>query len=139
MTKKLHTLHVILIAFIVSFSSTAHGRNAIVASGEASEASVEAAINLLSASVDLSAASLELGGSIAIELGKPLANIVLTSAEVSMESVAFSTEVLADGVVTTAMLSSELAHAGIDLSVDAGQLAASATAAGIAMSAETAE
>ncbi len=138
MVKKRHTLNIILIAFIILFSTAAHGRNAVVASGEASEASVEAAINLLSASADLSAAGLELGGSIAIELGKPLANIVLTSAEVSMESVAFSTEVLADGFVTTAMLSSELAHAGIDLSVDAVQLVASATAAGIAMSTETA-
>ncbi|MCI5161849.1 MAG: hypothetical protein D3917_07465 [Candidatus Electrothrix sp. AX5] len=138
MVQKRHTLHIILIALIVSFSTVAHGKNAIVASGEASKASVEAAINILSASADLSAAGLELGGNIAIELGKPLANIVLTSAEVSMESVAFSTEVLADGFVTTAMLSNELAHAGIDLSVDAAQLAASATAAGITMSAETA-
>ncbi|MCI5167273.1 MAG: hypothetical protein D3903_14560, partial [Candidatus Electrothrix sp. GM3_4] len=95
MTKRMRTLHIILLTLIVSFSSTAHSKNAIVASGEASDASVEAAINLLSASADLSAASLELGGNIAIELGKPLANIVLTSAEVSMESVAFSTEVLA--------------------------------------------
>lgn len=139
MKKTFHTIHIISLALIVSFSTVAYGKNALIASGEASEASVEAAINLLSASVDFSAASLELGGSIAIELGKPLANIVLTSAEVSMESVAFSTEVLADGIVTTTMLSSKLANAGIDLSVDAVQLAASATAAGIAMSAETAE
>jgi hypothetical protein len=138
LTKTFYTIHIILLALIVSFATAAHGSNAVVASGEATEASVEAAVNLLSASANLSAAGLELGGSIAIEIGRPVAEIVLTSAEVSMESVAFSTEVLVDGLVTTAMLSNELAHAGIALTVDAVQLAALATGAGIAMSADTA-
>ena len=138
MIKSTRILQTILLTLTLSLPATVHSANGVIASGEASEESVEAAIHLISATTDLSAAGLVLGSNLAIELGRPIANVLLTSAEISMDSVAFSSDVLADGLITTAMLSSELAHAGIALSADAVQLAALSTKAGMALSAETA-
>jgi hypothetical protein len=131
-------IRTILLVFILICSGNAHGGNAVVASGEASEESVEAVMHLASATANLSAAGLYLGGTVVIELGRPIANVVLESAEISMDAVAFSADVLAEGLITTAKLSSDLTRAGVAFSRDASLLAAHATAAGIYISAETA-
>lgn len=138
MMKTAHTFKMTLLALIVLFCGNAYGGNAVVASGEASEEMLDAGLNLASASANLSSASLYLGGTVAITLGKPVAELILNSAEVSMDSVSFSAEVLADGLVTTAQLSKKLASAGVELSADAAMVAAHATQAGVAISAETA-
>lgn len=132
------TCRLTLFVLIVLFCSNAYGNNAVTVSGDASQEVVGAAINLASASSHFSAASLYLGGSVVIAVGKPVAGVVLQSAEVSMDTVAFSAEVLTDGLITTVQLSKQLAGAGIELSADAALLAAQATLAGIDISTDTA-
>lgn len=132
-------IQTILMAFLIIASfNQAFAKNAVVASGEASEESVDSMINLASASANLSGAGLDLGGNVVIAVGKPIAKVVLQSAEVSMDAVSFSTEVLLDGLVTTAQLSQELTRAGVELSSDATTLALHAANVGIHMSTETA-
>jgi hypothetical protein len=138
MKKTIQAIKIIIFSLIVLTHGSAHSRNAVVASGEASEEMVGAVLNLASASANLSAAGLYLGGSVAIAVGKPIAEVVLRGAEVSMDSVSFSADVLADGLITTAQLSRKLAGAGVELSADAVMLSAQATKAGIAISADTA-
>ncbi len=135
----LKTIKATLIALLIMAPfNHAFANNAVVASGEASEELVDSMINLASASANLSGAGLYLGGSVAIAIGKPIADVVLQSAEVSMDTISFSTEVLLDGIVTTAQLSQELAHAGVEMSTDVAAFVLHAANAGIHMSTETA-
>ncbi len=138
MKEKVKAIKIVVFFLIVLIHGSAYSRNAVVTSGEASEEMVGSVLNLASASANLSAASLYLGGSVAIAVGKPVAEVILRSAEISMDSVAFSGEVLTDGLITTAQLSRKLASAGVELSADAVVFSAQATKAGIAISAETA-
>ena len=138
MTKTVRAINMMISFLIVFVNGNAYSRNAVVASGDASEEMVGAVLNLASASANLSAAGLYLGGSVAIAVGKPVAEVVLQGAEFSMDSVSFSAEVLADGLITTVQLSRKISSAGIELSADAIALSEKATKAGIAISEDTA-
>ncbi len=135
-TKKIKLLIITLLLFCTTSS---HAGNSFIASGEASEGMSEAALHLASASATLSGASLHLSGEVAIALGKPVAETILQAAAISGDAVIFSSSVLAQGLVTTAQLSSDLTHAGIEFSTDAALLVASAAHAGIHISIDTAE
>lgn len=123
----------------LSVAGTVQATNSFVASGDASGEMSQSLVNLTSASGDLSVAAIHLGGDIVIGLGRPVAQVVRQAAEISSDSLAFSAEVLADGLITTTQLSSELALAGVEFSADAATLVTQASAKGIHISADTAE
>jgi hypothetical protein len=138
-TMNIRTRIGLLLSAIVLFStSPTYAGNAVIASGEASEDMFDATFNLASASGNLSAASLHLSGDVAITMGKPIANIIINSAEISGDMVVFSAVVMVDGLVTTGKLSADLSRAGIQFSADSAALVAHAGMAGINISTDTA-
>ncbi len=129
----------LLAAAVILCSGSAYAGNAVIASGEASEDMAESVIHLASASANLSGASLNLSGEVAIALGRPLADVVVRSAEISSDALIFSAASLSAGILTTAHLSSQLTSAGIQFSADSATLSADAAQAGIYLSVDTAE
>lgn len=132
-------IRLLVVAAVLFYTTSVNAGNAVVASGEASEDMAEAVLHLASASGNLSAASLYLSGDVAITLGKPVAGIILRTAEISGETIVFSGSVLVAGLVTTGQLSADLTQAGIEFSADSATLAADAARAGINISSDTAE
>ncbi len=126
-------------ASIVLCSTSVHAGNAVVASGEASEEVFDASVQLVSAGGHLSGAGLNLSGAAGITVGHALSETALSAVSITGQTVAFSSGVLAAGLLTTAQLSSNLTQAGVLLSTDAVVLAACAAGAGINMSVETAQ
>ena len=84
MSHTISTMRILLLAFCLALPTTGK------CSAEAVFASGEASVELLSATGGLSVATLELGSSVVITLGQPIAEIVVTSAAISADTVAFS-------------------------------------------------
>ncbi len=118
--------------------SPAFAGNSVVASGEASEEMVEAALSLVSATANLSAASVQLSADTAITLGKPVARTILRGAEISGDTIILTGDILKEGLISTARLSADLTTAGIEFSADTAALVTGAAIAGIYISTETA-